>query len=306
MGITVARRIACLTGDVHHQSLGTREAPLIAPRSEIDLALEYARIAARHQLKVTLFVTGKALEEEWDGCRKLLAAANVELGAHTYSAFQTLWLHRASKALRGSYWLSRQQQRGDIARAVDIFGRRVGGVGSWRTHSYECNSDTPDLLVEHRIRVWSDAIDPSAHRPELIQGGALLSVPINVREDHSGFFHGFLTREFQDRQRHRLLARTLAALRGSGTSPLELTEGLAWEDGARRDIENAAAGGVATMNFHPVCMFLLDQFETFDRLCQYLRQYESLFMSELDARFFPERSMHGKRTRDAAWTAAER
>ena len=94
----------CLTGDVHHRSLGTREAPLIEPLSEADLAVAYAEIAASHGLTVTLFVTGPVALEHSVPLRQLAAMPNVELGGHGYAAFRPGWLHRLFRVVWGSHW----------------------------------------------------------------------------------------------------------------------------------------------------------------------------------------------------------
>ena len=284
------KNLVCITGDVHHQSLATREAPFIDPLTEIQLAREYIDIATRHGLKVTLFVTGKTLKEEWADFQKLQGSPNVEFGAHTYSAFQPLWFHRTTKLFTGSYWLNKHQQRRDIERTVQIFNQRLGSVRSWRTHSYEYDKYTATLLTEAGFEIWSDVMDKSIFQPSIVAGTGLISLPINIREDHSGFFHGFLTREEVSKKQSSIISNIKNSVRGRKCCETTVVDGAVWEEGFMSDVFKATDAGVAVMNLHPVCMYLLDRFKTFDRLCANVAQYESLFVSEACERYFPKQN----------------
>lgn len=273
----------CLTGDVHHRTLNTREAEFIEPFSEIELASKYMEIATRYNLKVTLFITGKTLLQEWEDVEPLIKYKNLEMGGHTFNAFQPLVLHRASKLFRGSSWLSRAQQEADIQRAVEIFKRRIGAVASWRTHSYEYDANTVPLLEEAGFSVWSDVMDKNQRLPKLV-GNSLLSLPINVREDHSGVFHGYLTPESVARQSASISSRIKRSAKQwmgvSGGGGNMLLPPADWLEGIKQDVQRAADGGVAVMNLHPVCMYLLDEFVTFEKICQFLAAYKSIKASE--------------------------
>lgn len=283
--------IVCLTGDIHHRSLNTREAKFIEPFSEIELAARYMEIATRYGLKVTFFITGKTLLQEWKHVEPLMAYENLEIGAHTFNAFQPLALHRASKLLRGSYWVSMGQQRSDIQKSAEIFKRRIGRVESWRTHSYEYDDNTVPLLEESGFSVWSDVMDATQNMPKLV-GDSLLSLPINVREDHSGFFHGYLTPEFVACQHTSFVARLRRKAKnvmGRASDRQQLLSAADWFEGFKGDVLGAMGnGGVAVMNLHPVCMYLLDEFATFEKVCQFLSVYRSINVAE-SWRLLPER-----------------
>lgn len=273
----------CITGDVHHRSLNTREAKYIEPHSEIELAAGYLEIAAKYGLKVTLFVTGKTLQEEWEGVESLLGYEDMELGAHTYNAFKPLALHRASKLLQGSFWLSKSQQQRDVSRTVGVFNERVGRVTAWRTHSYEYDADTVAILEAAGFTVWSDVMDAGRHYPYMV-GSTILSLPINVREDHSGLYHGYMTPEYCLRESKSMSTRIKSWVRGGGADaampPRQLLAPDLWLDGFKQDVTAASASGVAVMNLHPVCMYLLDEFATFEKICQFLSAYKSMCASE--------------------------
>jgi len=70
-------------------------------RTEVEAAIEYAEVAAEYDVPVTLFVTGKAAEEEPERVKRLAVMENVEIGGHNYWAFDTL-IH---KGVAGSHWL---------------------------------------------------------------------------------------------------------------------------------------------------------------------------------------------------------
>jgi len=55
----------CLTGDVHHSSLGTNDQCYLSGGTEVRIAARYARLAEAHGVKLTFYVTGKTLVEEW-------------------------------------------------------------------------------------------------------------------------------------------------------------------------------------------------------------------------------------------------
>ena len=69
----------CLTGDVHHMSLDTRDQAYME-RTEVECAVEYAELAATYDVPVTLFVTGKAAREEPDRVERLASMENVAIG----------------------------------------------------------------------------------------------------------------------------------------------------------------------------------------------------------------------------------
>jgi len=57
--------VICLTGDVHHSSLGTNDQRYLCGDTEVRIAARYVRLAEAHGLKLTLYVTGKTFVEEW-------------------------------------------------------------------------------------------------------------------------------------------------------------------------------------------------------------------------------------------------
>jgi hypothetical protein len=91
-----------LTGEVHQWIDSADRAH--ASETESALALEYARIAGRYGLKVTLFFTGLAIIEDPTSVSTLLQEDNVEVGGHGWDSFRPRWRYRVEQALRLTTW----------------------------------------------------------------------------------------------------------------------------------------------------------------------------------------------------------
>jgi len=251
-----------LTGDVHH-AIGSSDQRFVI-QSEPVLSVEYAAIAARHGIKVTLFLTGRAVVEDGVAARDLLTMEHVEIGGHGWDALRPEWWHGLLSRLMGSPhgppWLQQKMiQRTCIA--IENCGHRP--VRSWRNHAYRHDEHTPRLLAEAGITVWSDQVRSEQLKPHRHPAG-ILSLPINTLPDHEHLYHGARTPEF-------------VAIEGRGPSyPPDV-----WCDQVCAQVEKiVSAGGVATLLAHPICMKVADDFATFERLCIFLSSYPSLSASE--------------------------
>lgn len=248
-----------LTGDVHHHipSADRRH----AVESESALAVEYARIAELHGLKVTLFFTGRALRDDVADASPLLSMETIEIGGHGWDAFTPRWLYRPLALLSGSPHGYRSWQRHTIARTCAAVERFAGKPArSWRNHAYVHDANTPALLADAGIVAWSDEVDVARARPYLHETG-LIVLPLNTIPDHENLYHGDRTPESLD-----------------DTPSLYPTE---W---CRRVLEGVdlvlADRGVATILAHPLCMKVVDDWGTFDALCAGLAGHRSLFATE--------------------------
>ena len=247
-----------LTGDVHH-SIGNAD-QAFTHRSEAALAVDYATIAARHGLKVTLFFTGRAVLEDGAAARALWVMDSVEIGGHGWNAFKPrLWhgmLRRVLGSPHGPAWL---QQR--MIRRTCITLQRCTGrpVRSWRNHAYRHDGETPRLLAAADIRVWSDEVNPDRRHPYGDRSGVVV-LPINTTPDHEYVRHGAWPRES-------------ATLQWGGPA-YDADE---WRTRVCAQVETIVqAGGVATILAHPLCMQILDNWATFERLCAFLSDYPCL------------------------------
>jgi peptidoglycan/xylan/chitin deacetylase (PgdA/CDA1 family) len=248
-----------LTGDVHHYIPSSDRRHAV--ESESALAVEYARIAERHGLKVTLFFTGRALRDNVADARPLLSMQSVEIGGHGWDAFTPKWVYRPLARLSGSPQGYPTWQRRSIARtcaAVESFAAEP--PRSWRNHAYAHDSSTPALLADAGIVAWSDEVDLERTRPYTHETG-LVVLPINTLPDHENLYHGDRTPE--------TLGETPCFY------PAE------WRERVLEAVEGTLAqGGVATVLAHPLCMKVVDGWETFEMLCSGLAGRPSMFATE--------------------------
>jgi hypothetical protein len=251
-----------LTGDVH-QWINSADRSY-ANETECELALKYARIAGRHGLKVTLFITGLAAIEDAAIVRMLLEEGNVEVGGHGWDSFRPPWRYRALNKLFGSPHGSSAMQARMVRRTRMTIERETGQeVRSWRNHSYGFDANTPSVLADAGIRVWSDDVDPDRVCP-YAHGSGLTILPINTTPDHEHLYHGGQTVE-----------TVPVAKRSHYNHPQ------AWRDGVRRQAEAIVARrGVATILAHPLCMKVVDDWQTFEWLCSSFSHCPSVWAVE--------------------------
>jgi hypothetical protein len=247
----------CITGDVHHMSLETRDQEYM-DRTEAEVAVEFAEIAAEYDVPVTLFCTGRLAVEEPHRIETLAAMENVEIGGHNFWAFDTP-VHDAWRALGkvtggrvGSWNGPRPFQGWEIDRTLDAFADLGVEITSWRDHAYRHDGNTAELLAERGITHFSDEVGPDAtvHRED-----GLTVVPINTPPDHEHVYHAFRTPEF------------VAEAGFEGPFGTESREIGAWVDWVEERIDAVRErGGVATVLAHPSCMWLADELAGFESL----------------------------------------
>ena len=257
----------CLTGDVHHMSLETRDQAYME-RTEVEAALEYAEIAGEYDVPVTLFVTGKAAEEEPNRVRRLAAMDHVEIGGHNYWAFDTL-VHKAWRGLTGSWNGPRRFQSWEIGKTIEAFAELGIEITSWRDHAYRHDANTAALLGDHGITHFSDAVGPNERVRE--RDGVTI-VPVNTPPDHEHVYHAFRTPEF------------VADAEFSGPFGEESVPVDEWREWVIDSIrERTADGAPATVLAHPACMALADDLDAFERLCEYVdREAEATHLPAID------------------------
>jgi peptidoglycan/xylan/chitin deacetylase (PgdA/CDA1 family) len=241
----------CLTGDVHHTSLETRDQAYM-DRTEVEAAVEYAEVAGHYDVPVTLFVTGKAAKEEPEGVRRLAAMDHVEIGGHNYWAFGTP-LHALFRGVTASWNGPRRFQGWEIRRTVRAFEVLGVRIRSWRDHAYRHDGNTAELLSRAGITHFSDEVAPEG---DVRTEAGLTVVPVNTPPDHEHVYHAFRTPEF---------VREDDFGGPFGTESRAVSEWVEWvrEHLAAHD----RAGRVATVLAHPSCMWLADGLEAFERLC---------------------------------------
>ena len=262
----------CLTGDVHHMSLRTKDQDFLTA-TEAELAKEYLKIAQKREIKVTLFLTGKLVEEETDNVAELLKTGNVELGGHNYNAFQPRLIYGISNKLLGLRNGPRFYQRREIKKTIQIFEGKIGvRTVSWRDHAYRHDRNTFHLLSDAGIKYVSDVVNKEQLRPKKV--GGLIAVPINVMPDHEHIYHSF---------------RTPLYVNSSDFKDNFTSESYCVDEWARiiqNQVENIEAkNGITTILAHPSCMYICGGFAVFRKLCEFLSQYETTFMKDIPEEF---------------------
>ena len=122
----------CLTGDLHHQSLGTGNQKA-CDISEIQVAQRYLAILEKHNLKCSFFVSGQAFAEEWIDLKPICEHPLIEIGGHNYSCVEPSILHRVWKKLTGNYNGPHYLERRDVRRCIEIVEQKCGQrITAWR------------------------------------------------------------------------------------------------------------------------------------------------------------------------------
>lgn len=168
--------IACITGDVHHYLGGS-----MIKKQEQDFALKYLKSAKEYDVKTTLFVTGKSLEQYPKFWKDISKNYSVELGAHTYSAFRPRMLHTLFKLFLNSYYGPYFYQSLDIRKTLTAFKKIGLRPKSWRTHSYRGDNITYEILEKLGFRFVSDVI--TLGQSMVLKTGRLLHVTISAPPD---------------------------------------------------------------------------------------------------------------------------
>ncbi len=260
----------CLTADVHHMSLKTNDQKYLNI-SEVEAALQYVSIARDYGIKVTIFSTGKAVAEEYKNFVKLLKFQNIELGGHNYYAFRPKWLYGGifNRLFCSSIGPAFYQDY-EIKKTVKIFKSTLGiEIVSWRNHAYRHDAHTYELLSKNGIRFVSDAVEPDKIYPYRL--GNLTFIPINVMPDHDHIYHADLTPKS---------SKGLKLERNKFPSKFYPVE--QWLQIIKEHINFILDhNGIATILIHPACMKIIDEFNTFRKVCRFLAGCRSIFVSDL-------------------------
>jgi peptidoglycan/xylan/chitin deacetylase (PgdA/CDA1 family) len=282
--------MVCLTGDIHHSSLRINDQRFIPDRddSEPKIAVRYLELVEKRNLKVTFYVTGKTLAEEWESFRPIAESTSVEIGGHTYAGLPRSLSSRIRSALTGRASLSHATRHGsyaaqkrDVEGMIAIAERKTGKrIIAWRSHGLVVDENTYGILVRCGIRFISDELSWDKLLPERTPEG-LISHPMNVVMDHDHIYHAHRTPEYVAAQKR---------IGGFASDPaLESWPIDEWARIVERQVaEIERRGGIATVLMHPLCMFLADRFAAARRLLDFFSQFVSLWASETE-RYVGER-----------------
>lgn len=263
----------CLTGDLHHASLRTGNQQH-CDRSEIEVAQLFVELLERHGVKVTFFVSGVAVEQEWADLQPILSHPLVEVGGHNYSCFQPELAHRAWNKLTGNYNGPLPYQIWDALRTRELLEQRLGReVVLWRNHMYMHGPNTELALARAGIRLCSDGVDRSVTFPRRHPTG-IYNFPLNIIPDHEHLYHAERTPEWVARWQQRY-----GWSDDYGPDSYDIDE---WAEIVLAGLrEREAAGVIANMIIHPITMYLCDRFAAFRRILDYLAAHHSVHLGEV-------------------------
>lgn len=269
----------CLTGDLHHQSLGTgnqRHCEL----SEVAVAARFLDRLREANVRVTFFVSGRTFDEQWHELRVVAEDPLVEIGGHTYDCFEPALVHRVWKKLGGAYTGPSWLEARDVDRTIATIARHTGKrIRLWRNHMYMHGPETDRILRSRGIVACSDVVSATAMGPRWNEDG-LVEVPINVIPDHEHLLHAERTPAWVAAWQKRY-GWTDAF--GPESYRIERWTDLVVEQLAR----NEARGAVSTMIIHPITMWLCDRFACFDRILEVLAKHETAHLGDVVSELRP-------------------
>ena len=263
----------CLTGDLHHASLGT-ENQRHCDITEIQVARRYTDMLSEAGVKVTYFVSGRAFDEEWDDLRPICENPLVELGGHNYSCLEPALWHRFWNKAIGSYNGPRWVQRRDVRLTQEAARRRTGRtLRVWRNHMYMHGPYTEEVLAGCGVELCSDGVRRAAVGPERHPAG-VWNFPLNVIPDHEHLYHAERTPEWVERWVKRY---NWSDDFGPESYPVE-----EWTDIVLDNLRaNEERGAVSNMIIHPITLYLCDGFRSFRRILDVLSSRPTLRLSEV-------------------------
>ncbi len=263
----------CLTGDIHHQSLGTGNQKL-CDITEVETAVRFLELLRERNIKVTFFITGRCFREQWGELSPIAFDPLVEVGGHTYNCFEPAIFHRVWNKLTGNYNGPGWYQHQDIRKTVEIIKKRTGRhIRCWRNHMYMHGPKTDVLLYKSGVELCSDGVKRLSRGPERHPSG-IFNLPINIIPDHEHIYHAERTREWVDRWLRRY---NFSDDFGPESYEIERWGELVIE-GLRH---NERRGAISTLIIHPITMYLADGFQTVERILDYIADRKTLYISEL-------------------------
>jgi hypothetical protein len=267
----------CLTGDVHNMSLCTKECACLPPgETEVQVAGRYVRLLEQYGVKGTLYTCGRCFTQEWEALNTWVHSSLIEIGGHSYWARQPRkffdWYGRRTGNWNGPRWF----QSWDIRRNLDVCERYLGWRPvSWRAHSYKVDGNTYPLLAQYGVRAVSDTIEARTLHPYRLPEG-LVAHPMNVIPDHDHLYHAHRTQEFV----------AAANRRGYGADDFGAVSYTIeqWGELVLQQAQQIEAqGGVVTILAHPICMYLSDEFRTFERMLEHIATRPNVWAREIPA-----------------------
>jgi len=277
----------CLTGDLHHNSLGTGNQHH-CDITEIQVAQRYLDMLKEAQVKVTFFVSGKSFLEEAPDLRSIYESELVEIGGHNWDCFEHTLFHRACNKILGSYNGPAWYQYQDVKRTQDIIRKHTGRtITAWRNHMYMHGPHTEHVLAKAGIKVCSDGVKKISRGPVWDSAG-LYNMQLNVIPDHEHLFHAERTPEWVDNWVKRYHWSD-----DFGPKSYYVEE---WTDLVLEQLrQNEANDTISTMIIHPITLYLCDRFKSFERILDALSRAETIHVCDATATIEGAKAITGEK-----------
>jgi hypothetical protein len=276
----------CLTGDTHHDGLDTNEQLWMRENgdlnSEVDITAQYVKLCEKHNVKCTIYVTGRTFSQQWDKFEPVANSPICEVAGHTFAALPRprlsrlrAWLKREVSCSHANSHGSYRAQNRDVKKMCDIAYQYLSKpIVSWRSHGLVHDENTNTILFKHGIRFISDELNWDKLHPETTPSG-LISHPMNVIMDHDHIYHAHRTHEYVEKQ--------MKNWNYTSDPTQESYDIAAWGDILIEQVGKIdEAGGVATVLIHPVCMHAADGFKTFERVLEVFSKSKTIFAREVE------------------------
>jgi len=263
----------CLTADLHHMSLKTGN-QLYSDQTEMALAGQFVKMMEERGIKGSFFITGKAFKEEWKEVKPIVESPNIEIGGHTYAAFEPALFHRIWNKLTKNYNGPYLYQYWDTKRTIDIIFKKTGKrIMIWRNHMYMHGANTEKVLHKLGIKICSDGVMKDNH--QLIwDPHRICNLPINIIPDHEHLIHAERTPEWIEAWQKRYNWSD-----DFGPDSYYIDE---WTDMVLEQLKaNEEEDKLSVMIIHPITMYLADEFKGVQRILDYIATRKTIFMTEL-------------------------
>ena len=272
----------CLTGDIHHISLKTKEQKFLSSgETEVKIAERFLKIIEKYRVKVTFFITGKTFDEEWNDLKKIVSSSFVEIGGHTYSGIPAGKIYKLWCKIKNGYlpthsptYGSLFKQKRDIKKMIEVVKKKADlNIISWRSHGYIHDENTYIILSKMGIKIVSDEISSKKIYPEKIKEG-LISVPINVIPDHDHIYHAHRDKDFVEK------AKRVGY--GKDDFGIDSYDIKTWGEMVIEQVYRIEKnGGIATILMHPLCMYLSDEFKTAEKLINFFSKFDTIWIKDV-------------------------
>ena len=242
--------------------------------TEIQVAQRYLNLLEEAKVKVTFFVSGLALVEEWNDLEPICRHPLVEVGGHNYYCFKPELFHRVWNKLSGSYNGPAWYQRWETAKTVRVIEQRCNTrTTSWRNHMYMHGPHTEACLKACGVRICSDGVEKNSTGPVLHPDG-VYNFPINVMPDHEHIYHAERTPEWVD--------AWVARYNWSDDYGPESYDIEEWTDRVLDELKSHEENGIlSNMLIHPITLYLCDKFKSFERILEFISTCSTVHMRDV-------------------------